>query len=117
MGKLTTHVLDITHGRPAQGMKIELYKVERAGNSLMKTVTTNRDGRTEEPLLQDEQFLLGTYELLFYVGDFFAQMGGDTVRPRFLDQVPIRFGIAVPGSNYHVPLLCSRWSYSTYRGS
>jgi 5-hydroxyisourate hydrolase len=117
MGKLTTHVLDITHGRPAAGMKIELFKVEREGNVLMKTLTTNKDGRTDEPLLDGDKMLLGTYELLFHAGDFFAQVGGDTIRPRFLDQIPIRFGIAVPGSNYHVPLLCSRWSYSTYRGS
>lgn len=117
MGKLTTHVLDVTHGRPAANMKIELFKVEREGAVLLKTVTTNKDGRTDEPLLENEALLLGNYELVFHVGDFFAHAGGDTIKPRFLDLVPIRFGIAVPGSNYHVPLLCSRWSYSTYRGS
>jgi 5-hydroxyisourate hydrolase len=116
MAKLTTHVLDLMHGRPAANMKIEFFKVEREGNVLIKTITTNKDGRTDEPLLEGD-LLLGTYELIFHVGDFFAHFGGDTVRPRFLDLVPIRFGIAVPGSNYHVPLLVSRWSYSTYRGS
>jgi 5-hydroxyisourate hydrolase len=116
MAKLTTHVLDILHGRAAANMKIDFFKVEREGNVLIKTVTTNKDGRTDEPLMEAEH-ILGTYELLFHVGDFFSQFGGDTVRPRFLDLVPIRFGIAVPGSNYHVPLLVSRWSYSTYRGS
>jgi 5-hydroxyisourate hydrolase len=116
MAKLTTHVLDTTHGRPAVGMKIELFKVEREGNVPVKTATTNKDGRTDEPLLEGEH-ILGTYEIHFHAGEFFAQFGGDTVRPRFIDVVPIRFGIAVPGSNYHVPLLVSKWAYSTYRGS
>jgi 5-hydroxyisourate hydrolase len=116
MAKLTTHVLDIVHGRPAAGMKVEFFKVEREGQVLLKTVTLNKDGRTDEPLLEGE-LILGTYELRFFAGDFFAQFGGDTVRPRFIDVVPVRFGIAVPGSNYHVPLLVSKWSYSTYRGS
>jgi len=116
MAKLTTHVLDIIHGRPAAGMKVEFFKVEREGTVLLKTVTLNKDGRTDEPLLEGE-LILGTYELRFYAGDFFGQFGGDTVRPRFIDIVPVRFGIAVPGSNYHVPLLVSKWSYSTYRGS
>src|SRR4051812_15021784 len=117
MAKLTTHVLDTTHGRPASGMKIDLYKVEREGPALLKSVTTNKDGRTDEPLLDGDSFTTGIYELDFHVGEFFAVFGGDTVRPRFLDVVPIRFGVAIPGSNYHVPLLCSRWAYSTYRGS
>lgn len=115
--KLTTHVLDTSHGKPAAGMKIELRHLESQGWLSLKTVTTNKDGRTDEPLLTGAEFRPGQYELLFYVGEFFAHVSGDTVKPRFLDVVPIRFGVSMPVSSYHVPLLCSRWSYSTYRGS
>ena len=117
MGKLTTHVLDTTHGKPAGGMIIELYRVEREGPSLLKTVTTNADGRLDEPLLEGDDLLNGVYELVFHVGEFFAHQSGDPVRPRFLDLVPVRFGVSHPQTNYHVPLLCSRWAYSIYRGS
>jgi len=117
MGKLTTHVLDTTHGKPAAGMKIDFYRVEREGPCLLKTVTTNADGRCDEPLLEDADLLVGVYELVFHVGEYFAHHGGDLARPRFLDLVPVRFGIAQNQQNYHVPLLCSRWAYSTYRGS
>jgi 5-hydroxyisourate hydrolase len=117
MGKLTTHVLDTTHGKPGAGMIIELYRVEREGPALLKKVTTNADGRTDAPLLEGDDFLGGVYELIFHVGEFFAHQSGDPVRPRFFDLVPVRFGVAQPQTNYHVPLLCSRWSYSTYRGS
>jgi 5-hydroxyisourate hydrolase len=116
-GKLTTHVLDTSHGRPAAGMTIELYRFEREGWSVIKTVTTNSDGRTDEPMLDGAQMIVGVYEMVFRVGDFFARQGGDTVRPRFLDAVPIRFGISDPNANYHVPLLTSRYAYTTYRGS
>jgi 5-hydroxyisourate hydrolase len=116
-GKLTTHVLDTAHGAPAAGMRIELCKIERAGTATLKTVVTNEDGRTDEPLLAGDDLLVGMYELVFHVGDYFAHQGGDTVRPRFLDKVPIRFGIADHDAHYHVPLLCSRFAYSTYRGS
>jgi 5-hydroxyisourate hydrolase len=116
-GKLTTHVLDTAHGRPAAGMTIELCKIERAGTAALKTVVTNNDGRTDEPLLVGDDLLVGTYELVFHVGAYFAGQGGDTVRPRFLDKVPVRFGIADRDAHYHVPLLCSRFAYSTYRGS
>jgi 5-hydroxyisourate hydrolase len=116
-GKLTTHVLDTSHGRPAAGMTVELYRFEREGWSMVKTVQTNADGRTDEPMLDGAQMITGVYEIVFRVGDFFAKQGGDTVRPRFLDAVPIRFGISDPNANYHVPLLTSRYSYSTYRGS
>ncbi len=116
-GKLTTHVLDTSHGRPAAGMTIELYRFEREGWSMIKTVQTNADGRTDEALLDGAQMIVGVYELVFRVGDFFARQGGDTTRPRFLDAVPIRFGISDANANYHIPLLTSRYSYSTYRGS
>ena len=116
-GKLTTHVLDTAHGKPAAGMTIELCKIERLGTATLKTVVTNKDGRTDEPLLEGDDLLVGVYELVFHVGEYFAHQGGDTVRPRFLDKVPIRFGIADHDAHYHVPLLCSRFAYSTYRGS
>lgn len=109
-GKLTTHVLDTANGRPAAGMRIELYRlgIER---TLLASTVTNGDGRTDTPLLEGAQFATGTYEILFHAGDYFAEPA------RFLDVVPVRFTIATPDSHYHVPLLCSPWSYSTYRGS
>lgn len=116
-GRLTTHVLDTAHGKPAAGLKIELNKIERAGTAELKSVTTNSDGRTDSPLLEGDDLLVGTYELVFHVGDYFAHLFGDVAHPRFLDRVPVRFGIADRNANYHVPLLVSRFSYSTYRGS
>jgi 5-hydroxyisourate hydrolase len=116
-GRLTTHVLDTAHGTPAAGMKIELCKIERAGTATLKAVVTNADGRTDEPLLEGDDLLVGMYELVFHVGDYFAHQGGDSVRPRFLDKVPVRFGVADHNAHYHVPLLTSRFGYSTYRGS
>lgn len=109
-GKLTTHVLDTANGRPAAGMRIELYRLDPERTLLASTVT-NGDGRTDPPLLEGVQFATGTYEILFHAGDYFAEPA------RFLDIVPVRFTIAAPDSPYHVPLLCSPWSYSTYRGS
>jgi 5-hydroxyisourate hydrolase len=115
-GKLTTHVLDTAHGHPAVGMKIVLSKIESTGVAPIKTVFTNSDGRTDDALLEGNDLLVGTYELMFYVGDYYAKYG-EAESPRFLDVVPIRFGIANHDAKYHVPLLCSRWAYSTYRGS
>ncbi|HBT31590.1 MAG TPA: hydroxyisourate hydrolase [Pusillimonas sp.] len=116
MGKLSTHVLDTMHGGPAQGVKIELYA---AGNTrkLLKTVTTNNDGRCDAPLLGPDEIQAGTYELVFHAGDYFAARGVAMPNPRFVDQVVIRFGIANPSENYHVPLVVTPWTYSTYRGS
>lgn len=118
MGKLTTHVLDTAYGCPAANLKIELWQIDnlQSGN-LLKTLTTNADGRTDSPLLADSDFLTGTYELQFSVGAYFATKFPDLPNPPFLDIVPIRFGIADTSVHYHVPLLCSPWSYSTYRGS
>jgi 5-hydroxyisourate hydrolase len=110
MGRLTTHVLDTANGKPGAGMKIELSKLEGRGWTRLRIVTTNPDGRTDQPLLEGKDFLPGTYRLLFYVGDYFK----DKI---FLDEVPVRFNVADAGAHYHVPLLCSPWSYSTYRGS
>ena len=109
MGRLTTHALDLTRGRPADGLRIELW---RAGAKL-KTVVTNLDGRTDEPLLVDDEFTPDTYELVFYVGEYFDL----PVEERFLDRVPIRFSITDAGAHYHVPLLTTPWAYQTYRGS
>ena len=108
MNSLTTHVLDTMRGCPAAGMKIELWSVD--SSNLIKTVQTNADGRTETPLLADEQMAAGNYELVFYVGDYFGER-------RFLDRVPVRFTISEPVTKHHVPLLVSPWAYSTYRGS
>ena len=114
--KLSTHVLDTANGCPAQGMQIELWSLH-SERKLLKSARTNPDGRTDQPLLQAAEMKVGQYELLFYVGDYFAARGASTPKPPFLDRVPVRFAIADPGASYHVPLLCSPWAYSTYRGS
>ena len=110
MGKLTTHVLDTAQGRPGAGIAIELYRLDGESGTLVATATTNRDGRTVAPLLEGEKLRTGTYQLVFHIGAYFKSQG-------FLDVVPIRFVIADPAAHYHVPLLCSPWSYTTYRGS
>jgi 5-hydroxyisourate hydrolase len=107
-GRLTTHVLDTAHGRPAAGIPVELARLDGERRELLRRVTTNADGRTDEPLLEDPA--AGTYELVFSVGEHFGGTG-------FLDRVPVRFTIADADAHYHVPLLVSPWSYSTYRGS
>ena len=109
-GKLTTHVLDTARGRPASGLRIELHHLGHE-RILLTNILTNADGRTDQPLLEGVQFSTGIYEITFHVGDYFSDPS------RFLDLVPIRFTIADPEAHYHVPLLCSPWSYSTYRGS
>ena len=116
-GRLTTHVLDTANGKPAADLRIELWAMRADGETLLKTVRTNGDGRTDAPLLDAAAIAIGTYELLFFVGEYFAARGLAQTEPRFLDVVPVRFGIADAASNYHVPLLVSPWSYSTYRGS
>lgn len=118
-GWLSTHVLDTAQGCPAAGMAIALRQIDPTtgeGRSLL-TVTTNADGRTDAPLLSGDDFRVGSYELVFAVGDYFASSALMLPDPPFLDQVPLRFGIADAGAHYHVPLLVSPWSYSTYRGS
>lgn len=118
-GKLTTHVLDTAQGCPAAEMAIALFAVhpESGEKTLLKQVTTNSDGRTDAPLLVDDEFKIGVYELVFEVGDYFLRHDPDLAQPLFLNRVPLQFGIANPDSHYHVPLLASPWSYSTYRGS
>lgn len=117
--RLTSHVLDTAQGRPAANLRIELWWLGASGDerTLIKTVTTNSDGRTDEPLLAGEQLLTGVYELVFAVGDYFVSQGLVAGSTLFLDNVPIRFGIADAQAHYHVPLLVSPWAYSTYRGS
>lgn len=117
MGKLTTHVLDTTRGRPAAGVKIELQRLEEGGWSAIASATTNADGRCDAPLLADSSFVGGTYQLLFHVGDYFRDIGGSQDASPFLDIVPIRFALKGDGGHYHVPLVVTPWSYSTYRGS
>ena len=117
-GRLTTHVLDTAQGKPAAGMEIELWRLDDGGaRERLKTVRTNADGRADAPLLADEGLAVGSYELIFAVGVYFAAQPVATAEPPFLDRVPVRFAIADPGAHYHVPLLVSPWAYSTYRGS
>jgi 5-hydroxyisourate hydrolase len=117
MGKLTTHVLDTSAGMPAAGMRIDFAAVDANGVTAICTVHTNPQGRTDMPLLADEAMRVGGFELTFHVGDYFRRRGHALAEPPFLDRVPIRFAIADIAAHYHVPLLCSPWAYSTYRGS
>ncbi|ABR90011.1 Transthyretin-like protein [Janthinobacterium sp. Marseille] len=118
MGKLSTHVLDITKGKPGAGVKLALYTVDAAGNKeILKNAVTNDDGRCDAPLLQGAEMQVGKYELVFAAGDYFAAQGVDLPSPRFVDEVVLAFGIADASQNYHVPLVVSPWAYSTYRGS
>jgi 5-hydroxyisourate hydrolase len=116
-GLLTTHVLDTARGRPAANLQLQLFRLDPAndGRSLLKEVRTNADGRPDAPLLAEGELEGGVYEIVFDVGEYFAEEG--LPAPPFLSRVPVRFGIADPSSHYHVPLLASPWSYSTYRGS
>jgi 5-hydroxyisourate hydrolase len=115
--KLSTHVLDTAHGCPAKDVQIELWSLDGGDRKLLKTVRTNADGRTDHPLLAAEEMRTGRYELVFFVGDYFAAQGGKESSVPFLDRVPVQFGIADATASYHIPLLASPWSYSTYRGS
>ncbi|MFB8341323.1 hydroxyisourate hydrolase [Brucella cytisi] len=118
MGKLSTHVLDTAHGSPAAAMRVELYRIGVNGTpELIKRMVTNLDGRTDAPLLSGDELRTGTYELQFHVAEYFEGRGAEQANPPFLDLIPIRFAIANVDGNYHVPLLVSPWSYSTYRGS
>jgi 5-hydroxyisourate hydrolase len=130
-GKLSTHVLDTAKGRPAAGLKIQLWKIEADERRLLKEVITNQDGRTETPLLLGDELKPGVYELVFQVGPYFQNLSRrsvaeaeaaegaflKTTEDTFLGDVPVRFSILNPAENYHIPLLVSPWSYTTYRGS
>ena len=116
MGKLSTHVLDITSGKPGAGVVVTLLRVDADGSTHLKQCVTNSDGRCDAPLLDGDDFQVGRYALVFNAGDYFAARLA-VPEPRFIDQVTINFGIANADENYHVPLLVSPWAYSTYRGS
>lgn len=116
MGKLTTHVLDATQGCPGAGIALALYRIEGEQRHLLREMETNADGRCDEPLLQDESLVAGVYELHFKVGDYYRRRDVELTEPAFLDVVVLRVGLTSE-SHYHVPLLVSPYSYSTYRGS
>ena len=115
-GYLTTHVLDTARGCPAAGLRIELYRIEGDTRRHLKTLVTNADGRTDERILPEDAFATGTYELVFHAGAYLTASGTPPEDPRFLDLIPIRFGMS-QDAHYHVPLLLSPFGYSTYRGS
>ena len=117
MGRLTTHVLDTGSGRPAQGVRIELDRIENGARSRVTEAVTNADGRCGKPILEGAALTAGVYELTFHAGAYFDAQGLDLPEPKFLDLVPIRFGIADTAAHYHVPLLISAFACSTYRGS
>jgi 5-hydroxyisourate hydrolase len=118
MAGLSTHVLDIVRGGPAEGVGVELFSIGEDGARLAILRTrTNADGRTDAPLISAADARIGTFELIFHIGDYFRRSGAKTAEPAFLDVIPIRFSVADPKTHYHVPLLASPWSYSTYRGS
>ncbi len=115
-GYLTTHVLDTARGCPAEGLEIELFRIDGESRTHLRTLKTNDDGRTDEQILPASEFAVGTYELVFHSGAYLDACGAPPEEPRFLDVVPIRFGMSEP-AHYHVPLLLSPFGYSTYRGS
>lgn len=116
-GYLTTHVLDTALGQPAANLQISLFRIEGAQRHLLAQTRTNADGRTDTPILPQETFAPGTYELVFEAGAYLDAIGIPAETPRFLDEIPIRFGISDADAHYHVPLLLSPFGYSTYRGS
>lgn len=116
-GYLTTHVLDTARGVPAQGLRVVLHRLAGGDRRQLRALLTNADGRTDTPILPEAEFAAGVYELEFHAGDYLDQQRFTPESPRFLDVIPIRFGISDPASHYHVPLLLSPFGYSTYRGS
>jgi 5-hydroxyisourate hydrolase len=118
MGRLSTHVLDTANGSPARDMAVELWRIAQDGaRTHVFTIRTNADGRTDAPLMIGESYRPGRYELRFHVADYFRRQGAVLPEPPFLDIVPLAFAMSEADGHYHVPLLCSPWSYSTYRGS
>ena len=116
MTKLTTHVLDIYSGKPGKNIKVEIYFYKNNKKIKLNTLVLNEDGRASKPLLEGENFKDGEYELIFFVGDYFKKINNVSKIP-FLNDVVIKFGVSNSKEHYHVPLLVSPWSYSTYRGS
>jgi len=118
MTRITTHILDLTHGTPASQVKIELFiQEETLGWKHVKTTVTNEDGRLDDPLLTEEEMKIGIYELIFHIGEYFRRKDISLPDPPFLELVPVRFGISDINKHYHVPLLVSPWGYQVYRGS
>lgn len=116
-GRLTTHVLDTANGRPAARLRIVLARLDGDKRTVLADTETNLDGRCDAPLLSAETMTTGRYELLFHAGDYLRREHGTLPEPAFLDEIPIRFGVANANAHYHVPLLISPYGYSTYRGS
>ncbi|MEO6984065.1 MAG: hydroxyisourate hydrolase [Paralcaligenes sp.] len=117
MGKISTHVLDTMHGIPAEGVRIDLYRIRGAKRELLRQAVSNSNGRCDEPLLQGDTMQPGVYELIFHAGDYFAGKGVKVPEPRFVDQIALRFGVAHADQTYHVPLIVTPWAWSTYRGN
>ncbi|MFZ4452647.1 hydroxyisourate hydrolase [Salibacterium aidingense] len=117
MNGLTTHILDLTHGCPAPGVRIELFQINSGQLEKITETRTNEDGRVAEPILSSANIETGEYELLFHIGTYFEEKEAGTTEPPFLGKVAVRFGIAEPQEHYHVPLLISPWGYQVYRGS
>ncbi|WP_282063492.1 hydroxyisourate hydrolase [Roseobacter litoralis] len=115
-GYLTTHVLDTARGCPANGIRIELFRLKGDSRQHLVSLVTNDDGRTDQQILPEDAFEPGTYELVFHAGEYLDAIGVAPETPRFLDVIPIRFGMS-EATHYHVPLLLSPFGYSTYRGS
>lgn len=116
MGRLTTHVLDTATGKPGAGIALTVYRLDGERRQVAQTVT-NHDGRCDQPLLEGAALQVGKYEIVFAAGEYFRASGQTLPEPSFVDEVVLRFGVAHPDQHYHVPLLVSPWSYSTYRGS
>nr|WP_319947853.1 hydroxyisourate hydrolase [uncultured Shimia sp.] len=115
-GYLTTHVLDTARGCPAEGLKIDLYRIDAQDRVFLRSLVTNADGRTDSQILPEQEFETGVYELVFHAGGYLDASGVPAETPRFLDEIPLRFGMS-EATHYHVPLLLSPFGYSTYRGS
>ncbi len=116
-GYVTTHVLDTSRGQPASGLTVDVYRWDGAARRLLASVVTNADGRTDAPVIADSDIAEAEFELVFHVGEYLDRTQGPAGGVRFLDLVPIRFGVSDAGQHYHVPLLLSPFGYSTYRGS
>ena len=116
MGALTTHILDTSAGKPGNGIRIDLYRID-GERKLLITNVSNEDGRCDQPLLREEAFVNGVYEIIFHAGEYFSRQSAAGANPPFLDEVVISFGVADATQHYHVPLLISPYGYSTYKGS
>lgn len=116
MGRLTTHVLDTANGKPGKDILVVVHRLDGGRREVARSIT-NHDGRCDQPLLEGASLEAGKYEIVFGAGDYFRALGQDLPEPPFVDEVALRFGVAHPDQHYHVPLLVSPWSYSTYRGS